>query len=444
MGMALGTDLGGHSTVGGADYRWRRAHRQEKGGKVERQVMSSNPEPARNQLVKDPRAVFVVHGRNKALSDAMFDFLRAIDLKPIEWDRAVELTEEASPYIGQILDSAFDHAQAVVVLITPDEIAYLQTQYGKGDTDPDILPAAQARPNVLFEAGMALGRDAKRTVLVEVGAVRPFSDVAGRHAIRLTNDTSSRQTLANRLRTAGCPIDVVGTRWHTAGDFTPPEPPGGGRTLGRRVPTTSGRKVVDFDAKFHERGGNRIDKLQVINRGTETAYEVTLRVPEDAALDLQRAAPIDKIPGHGKSVTVDAMNRGRFFGGGREFKDAFDLTISGRTESGEEHQQEVFIDVNGQEWTIESASTFRSNYPSTRTASSAESARPARKSSSGSRTSRVIPTPNTLTSTSVLCAVPRLASTLGGPRHRSNTGADLPAQSWTEPSPTPLRMPSRA
>jgi len=296
---------------------------------------------------KDPRAVFVVHGRNQELRDAMFDFLRAIDLKPIEWDRAVELTGHASPYIGEILDAAFDRAQAVVVLMTPDEVAYLQTQFGSGDNDPETLPAAQARPNVLFEAGMALGRDAKRTVLVEVGEVRPFSDVAGRHAVRLNNDVVGRQRLANRLRTAGCEIDLVGTDWHAAGDFTEPEPPGGGRPLGRRLPRSSDARPVVFDAKFHERGGNRIDKLQVINRGTETVYEVTLSVPENAALDLRGTGVIDKVPGHGKSVTIDALNRGRFFGGGEEFKHAFDLSISARTEGGDEIHQEVFLDMNG-------------------------------------------------------------------------------------------------
>lgn len=88
--------------------------------------------------------------------------------------------------------------QAVVVLMTPDEIAYLQTQYSSGDGDPETQPAAQARPNVLFEAGMALGRDARRTVLVELGEVRPFSDVAGRHAVRLSNDPATRQALAKR------------------------------------------------------------------------------------------------------------------------------------------------------------------------------------------------------------------------------------------------------
>jgi hypothetical protein len=88
--------------------------------------MTLSAPPSHATPITPPKGGVLVHGRNKALSDAMFEFLRAIDLKPIEWDRAVELTEEAAPYIGQLLDTAFDHAQAVVVLMTPDEIAYLQ------------------------------------------------------------------------------------------------------------------------------------------------------------------------------------------------------------------------------------------------------------------------------------------------------------------------------
>lgn len=103
------------------------------------------------------------------------------------------------------------------MLLTPDEIAYLQPRYGDGEHDPETLPAPQARPNVLFEAGIALGRDASRTVMVEVGDVRPFSDVAGRHAVRLTNSAASRQALAQRLRTAGCDVDLAGLTG------TPPE-----------------------------------------------------------------------------------------------------------------------------------------------------------------------------------------------------------------------------
>jgi len=294
------------------------------------------------------RDVFVVHGRNEALRKAMFDFLRSIDLRPMEWTSAVEATGEGSPYIGQILDAAFDRASAVVVLMTPDEVAYLQPRYADGDGDPETFPAAQARPNVLFEAGMALGRDAKRTVLVEVGLVRPFSDVAGRHAVRLTNDITGRQELARRLRTAGCDVNLSGTDWHTTGDFTPPTAPGDGLALGRRVPSSPAiRRAIDIDLRFVSKGGNRIDKLQVVNRGSETAYDVELEVPEDGALSLDRVGVIEKIPGGGKSVTVDVMNELRFFGGGVRKRSAFDVAVAARTESGETYSQNVFVDLNG-------------------------------------------------------------------------------------------------
>lgn len=61
----------------------------------------------------DPRRVFVVHGRNLAARDAMFSFLRAVGLQPIEWSQAVAMTGEASPYVGTILDAAFGAAQAI-------------------------------------------------------------------------------------------------------------------------------------------------------------------------------------------------------------------------------------------------------------------------------------------------------------------------------------------
>lgn len=293
----------------------------------------------------DPRSVFVVHGRNELLRKAMFDFLRSINLSPMEWSQAVRLTGEGSPYIGQVLDAAFSHAAAIVVLMTPDEIAYLQPQYGR-DNDPETKPAAQARPNVLFEAGMALGRDPRRTVLVEVGDVRPFSDVAGRHAIRLTNDPALRQELATRLETAGCDVNLRGVDWHTTGDFTPPPPPGDGIPLGRRLPSnTNTRKPIDFDVKYFNKGGNRIDKLQIINRGTETAFDVEVSLPEDAGLKLQDTRVIKKIPGGGRAVTIDVMGMGRMFGG-PDLEDVFDVKISARSEAGDQITQEIFLDTN--------------------------------------------------------------------------------------------------
>jgi len=167
-----------------------------------------------------PRNVFVVHGRNREIRDSMFSFLRAIGLHPIEWEEAVMATGSASPYVGEILDAAFTNARAIVVLFTPDDEACLREPFRTtGDPPHETQPTPQARPNVIFEAGMAMGRCAERTVLVEIGALRPFSDVGGRHVIRLDNATQRRQELAQRLQSAGCTVNLTGTDWHRTGDF---------------------------------------------------------------------------------------------------------------------------------------------------------------------------------------------------------------------------------
>jgi hypothetical protein len=75
---------------------------------------------------------------------------------------------------------------------------------------------------VLFEAGMAIGRYPDRTLLVEVGQTKRFSDVAGRHTIKLTNDAVKRNAVAGRLGTAGCAVERVGDHWLTTGDFDVP------------------------------------------------------------------------------------------------------------------------------------------------------------------------------------------------------------------------------
>jgi predicted nucleotide-binding protein len=172
------------------------------------------------------RRVFVVYGRNRSARLAVFTFLRSVGLSPIEWCQALTATGKASPYIGEVLDTALSSACAVVVLWTPDEIVSLRPEYADGDDDPEVQPSTQARPNVLFEAGLALGRAPDRVVLVELGRVRHFSDIVGRHTVRLSNTVASRQELAMRLRTAGCAVDLSGTDWHTAGDFSSPAQPG--------------------------------------------------------------------------------------------------------------------------------------------------------------------------------------------------------------------------
>src|ERR1700722_8918406 len=187
--------------------------------------------------------VFVVHGRNTPAPLSIFEFLRSIGLSPIEWHQAIAATGKASPYIGEIVDAALEAAQAVVVLWTPDEVVSLRPEYADGEDDPDIRPGLQSRPNVMFEAGLALGRAPEHVVLTALGRMRQFSDMLGRHTVRLSNSLASRQELAIRLRTAGCAVDLSGTDWHTAGDFSsPPQPILSWRIRGRncRLPAFRG------------------------------------------------------------------------------------------------------------------------------------------------------------------------------------------------------------
>jgi predicted nucleotide-binding protein len=177
---------------------------------------SNNPVPE----ASDPSSVFVIHGRDRALRDSMFDFLRAIGLHPLEWEELVLQTGSASPYIGDVLEVALSRAQAVVVLLTGDDEARLREPLlTPGDPPHETELTRQARPNVLFEAGMAMARSVDRTVLVQVGHLRPFSDIGGRHLVLLSDDSPSRQNLANRLQGAGCPVSLIGVDWHSAGSF---------------------------------------------------------------------------------------------------------------------------------------------------------------------------------------------------------------------------------
>jgi predicted nucleotide-binding protein len=166
------------------------------------------------------KKVFVVHGRDNRLRDDFFSFLRALDLQPIEWSEALKLTGKATPYIGEALESAFKNARAVIVLLSPDDEVRLSPGLWKTNEDENEKDIRlQARPNVLFEAGMAFGTHPDRTIFVEVGQVKSFSDIAGRHVVRLSNSAQKRNEIAERLRTAGCDVSTSGNDWLNTGDF---------------------------------------------------------------------------------------------------------------------------------------------------------------------------------------------------------------------------------
>jgi predicted nucleotide-binding protein len=226
-----------------------------------------------HQDAVDKRKVFVVHGRNLDARDALFAFLRAIDLAPIEWEEAVQMTGETAPYVGNVLDAAFSQAQAAIILMTGDDVArcgkyYLETH----DSADEKNLTPQARPNVLFEAGMAFGKYPNRTLIVALGALRKFTDIEGRNFVRMSNKSESRQKLADRLKTAGCAVKTTyRSGWQTAGgDFDaairhPDTSPEG---------TAHGLKVIAKETNFNETAVYKKKVYILIRNETDNCLEL--------------------------------------------------------------------------------------------------------------------------------------------------------------------------
>ena len=194
---------------------------------------SAAPPPARSVVRKGGAAkilktkentVFVVHGRDTKLRDAMYEFLGALGLKPQEWGHAIRAARRkgANPFVNDAVTKIMEQAQAIVVLLSPDDEAKLKDQFvAKHERQSEGRLRGQARPNVIFETGIAIGTHHRKAVMVRVGDVKPFTDVEGMHIPRLSGDDRSRHDLANRLEDLGCRINRDGDHWLRAGDFTP-------------------------------------------------------------------------------------------------------------------------------------------------------------------------------------------------------------------------------
>jgi hypothetical protein len=170
---------------------------------------------------RDRKLVFVVYGRNRRAQGAVVQFLLALGLKALNF-YTISAEIGGAPFIGDIVREGIRRAQAIVVLFTPDEMAEL-AWYLRDDHDEGVdVRRRQSRPNVIFEAGMALGLAPTRTILVTLGSdVALFSDIGGIHILHLSNVPEARSDLRRRLVHAGCSVDEDADFFskETAGDF---------------------------------------------------------------------------------------------------------------------------------------------------------------------------------------------------------------------------------
>jgi hypothetical protein len=125
-----------------------------------------------------------------------------------------------SPHNLDAVRAAMDVAQAVVVIFTAEDQAGVLPDLAEDDAE--VMLRGQPRQNVLLEAGLAMGVDRARTILVELGPIRHATDVEGLNVVRLTNSATTRAALRSRLANAGCAVADAGGGWMTAeagGDF---------------------------------------------------------------------------------------------------------------------------------------------------------------------------------------------------------------------------------
>ncbi|WP_167542501.1 TIR domain-containing protein [Streptomyces himastatinicus] len=173
-----------------------------------------NPRTIRGSRKK----VFLIHGRHEKIASDIRTFLRALSLEPVEWSQAKSSLKQGAPYIGDIVMAGMRLSDAVVVLLTPDELVELRPELAK-----EVIPATavdhQARPNVYYEAGIADALDRDHTIIVEIGTVRPFSDVSGRHVVRFNGSQQARLDLRDALRSADLLVDDSGRDWISVGSF---------------------------------------------------------------------------------------------------------------------------------------------------------------------------------------------------------------------------------
>jgi predicted nucleotide-binding protein len=143
--------------------------------------------------------VFIVHGHDDALKQAVARVLHQLDLDPI-------ILQEKPDQQRTIIEKFSDYADVsfAIALFTPDDIGGIAS----GAKSPDDLKR-RARQNVVFEFGYFIGRLGRSNACALVkGDIEFPSDYSGVVYIRADDAGSWRFTLVRELRAAGFDVDA--------------------------------------------------------------------------------------------------------------------------------------------------------------------------------------------------------------------------------------------
>lgn len=267
----------------------------------------------------DKTTVLVVHGWNDHVRNSILDFLNALGLRPIEWDQAVRSLGRRAFLPGAVLDYALESLQAIVVLVSPNEFESDEEDSDDSTDDASAITGGR-RPNVLFEAGLALAKEPHRTILVEIVSHRSLEYISEDHLLRLDNSKQKRAAFVQKLDSAGCSCDTSGSHWKRAGDFST-DLPRDRRPTGRQAVSPSEgattRLLAEQDGvsvKMQpalDNGGGKFTAWGRVTNSTESAKQVIVSVTyfakDDSILGSARGM-VEGVPPNG-TKTIETTTR---------------------------------------------------------------------------------------------------------------------------------------
>ena len=148
------------------------------------------------------RNVFLIHGRCEPLTQSVRNLLFAMDLKPREWNQLRLGMGSLTSTNLEIVQQGLASVHAVIVLLYGEERVAPIKELGGGKY------LRQPRPNVIFEAGIALRLMPEKTLFVQVGDVRIWSDI---NRFILEDTERKRHELLLLLESIGCDVDRSNT-----------------------------------------------------------------------------------------------------------------------------------------------------------------------------------------------------------------------------------------
>lgn len=163
--------------------------------KTQIKIAAKNVPITRSEFVGNGTDIFIVHGHNSGIKEAVARTIQTLGLNPI-------VLHEQPNQGRTVIEKFTDHSNVgfAVVLLTSDDIA-------KANNLEELKP--RARQNVILELGYFLGKLGRNKVciLYESGVEIP-SDYSGVIYTPLDSDGKWKFDLAKELKAAGYAIDA--------------------------------------------------------------------------------------------------------------------------------------------------------------------------------------------------------------------------------------------